>query len=195
MRDKEQFIEIFNSSIRRDGADKLMEWLEKSDFFTAPASTRFHGNYEGGLCKHSLNVYKELKRHLALLDQPENISEETVAVVSLLHDLCKVNFYKRGTKNVKDDSGVWTKKETWEIEEKFPCGEHADKSIILIQQFMQLLPEEILAIRAHMGGFDASVRGGAYMIGNIFGRSRLAVQLHCADLTATYFLENEESNN
>ncbi len=112
---------------------------------------------------------------------------ETVAVVSLLHDICKVNFYKKGFRNVKDEeTGQWYKKEVYEIDEKFPCGEHADKSVILIQNFMHLEPEEILAIRAHMGGWDTAVKGGNAFIGKIFERSKLAVLLHLADMEATY---------
>ena len=79
--------------------------------------------------------------------------------------------------------GCWCNEE---IDEKFPCGEHADKSVILIQNFMHLEPEEILAIRAHMGGWDTAVKGGNAFIGKIFERSKLAVLLHLADMEATY---------
>lgn len=188
---RETFYEIF-SLIQREGRDELLAWLEQSDWFTAPASKRFHGCHKGGLLEHSINVYNRLK---ALLDTEEfagRYSDETIAITALLHDLCKVNFYKPSFRNVKDESGRWTQKETWEIEEKFPCGEHSDKSIIILQSFMKLQPDEILAIRAHMGGFDTSVKGGAFMIGNIFERCPLAVMLHIADLQATYL--DEEKN-
>ena len=66
MTDKEQFLDIYKTNITRDGADKLLDFLEnKSDFFTAPASTRFHGACEGGLLRHSLNVYECLVQYLA----------------------------------------------------------------------------------------------------------------------------------
>lgn len=186
-----RFTSIFQSSITRDGSGSLLEWLQESDFFIAPASTVFHGNYEGGLLEHSLNVYDALKERLKH-DRFSDYSEETVAVVALLHDLCKVNFYKKGTRNVKVD-GAWTTKEVYEIDEKFPCGDHADKSIIILQNFIKLDPEEILAIRGHMGGFDNAVKGGGRFLSGIFERSRLAVHLHLADMEATYLMENKKN--
>lgn len=187
---KDRFLNIYRDSVKRDGAEKLLEWLQESDFFTAPASTRFHGGYEGGLLKHSLNVYDCLIKNLEVAGLPYHYPKETVAIVSLLHDICKVNFYKKGYRNVKDDeTGQWYKKEVYEVDEKFPCGEHADKSIIIIQNFIHLEPEEILAIRAHMGGWDTAVKGGNAFIGKIFEQSKLAVLLHLADMQATYLLE------
>lgn len=189
---KERFLELYHTYITRDGADELLKWLESSDFFTAPASTRFHGCHEGGLLQHSLNVYDCLVNCVAAAGLTEEISVESVALTALLHDLCKVNFYKKGFRNVKDEeTGQWHKKETYEIDEKFPCGEHADKSIIIIQSFMRLAPDEILAIRAHMGGWDTAVKGGNGFIGKIFERSKLALLLHFADMAATYLLEGE----
>lgn len=187
---KEEFLMYYNALIRREGADALLAWLEKSDFFTAPASTRFHGSYEGGLLEHSINVYRCLLKLVQSLDMAEMYPPETLAIVSLLHDVCKVNFYKKGTRNVKVD-GQWTVKEVFEIDEKFPCG-HGEKSVIILQNFIRLTADEIYAIRAHMGGFDTSVKGGDYFIGNIFERSPLAVLVHLADISATYLLEQKE---
>ena len=187
MNDEETFLNLCKTEIHRDGIQDLTDWLKKSDFFTAPASTKFHGNFEGGLCKHSLNVAQMLSDLCTL--QNLSFNRESVFIVSLFHDLCKVNFYKKGFRNIKDENGCWITKEFWEIDEKFPCGEHADKSIILLQQYMKLSPEEIFAIRAHMGGFDTCVKGGSFLIGKIFEKSRLAVLLHCADIMATYLLE------
>lgn len=185
-----QFLEIYNESIKRDGAEDLLKWLSESDFFVAPASTRFHGSHEGGLLTHSLNVYHCLKEIVEQAGLQETYSPETIAISALLHDICKVNFYKKGTRNVKDEeTGQWYKKEVYEIDEKFPCGEHADKSIIIIQNFIHLEPEEILAIRAHMGGWDTAVKGGNGFVGKIFERSKLAVFLHFADMAATYLME------
>ena len=181
---KERFKEIFQNSITRDGADNLLKWLESADFFTAPASTKYHGAYEGGLLEHSLNVYDVLSG----MPEAEHFSTETIAIVSLLHDLCKVNFYKTGTRNVKEN-GQWIEKTFYEISEKFPCG-HGEKSVIILQNFMKLESDEIFAIRAHMGGFDTSVKGGDYFIGKIFESCPLAILLHIADLKATYLLEN-----
>lgn len=184
---KERFLALYKEYITRDGADDLMEWLTTSDFFVAPASTKFHGSHAGGLLEHSLNVYDCLVEELDILDIKDNYSAETVALVSLLHDICKVNFYKKGTRNVKEN-GQWVTKEVYEIDEKFPCG-HGEKSVIILQNFMNLSAEEIFAIRAHMGGFDTSVKGGDYFISKIFERSKLSVLLHLADMKATYLLE------
>ena len=93
---KEEFCEIFRSQISRPGAEKLLTWLEGTDFFTAPASTRFHGACEQGLVMHSLNVYRALMEQLE-----EGDSAESFAICALLHDLCKANFYSEGTKNQK----------------------------------------------------------------------------------------------
>lgn len=187
---KAQFLAIYNENIQRDGADDLLKWLSESDFFVAPASTRFHGSHEGGLLEHSLNVYHCLKEIVQQAGLQDTYSPETIAISALLHDVCKVNFYKKGFRNAKDEeSGQWYKKEVYEIDEKFPCGEHADKSIIIIQNFIHLEPEEILAIRAHMGGWDTAVKGGNGFVGKIFERSKLAVFLHFADMAATYLME------
>lgn len=188
---KDRFMEIYKSSVSREGASDFLEWLESTDFFVAPASTRFHGNHEGGLLQHSLNVYDCLNEEVANAGLQEVYSAETIAIASLLHDICKVNFYKKGFRNAKDEeTGQWYKKEVYEIDEKFPCGDHADKSIIILQNFMRLTAEEILAIRAHMGGWDNAVKGGNGFVGKIFERSKLAVLLHVADIKATYFMES-----
>jgi len=187
---KNRFLSIYKELVTRDGADAFLTWLDESDFFVAPASTRFHGCHEEGLLEHSLNVYDCLKKNVERANLQDTYSPETIAVVSLLHDICKVNYYKKGFRNVKnDETGQWYKKEVYEVDEKFPCGEHADKSIIIIQNFMRLEPEEILAIRAHMGGWDTAVKGGNAFVGKIFDRSKLAVLLHLADMEATYLLE------
>ena len=184
---RERFISIFKDKVSRDGAHELLKWLEDSDFFVAPASTKYHGSYEGGLVEHSLNVYDCLVGELRQEGLSELYSDETVAIVSLLHDVCKTNFYKKGARNVKEN-GQWVTKEVFEIDEKFPCG-HGEKSIIILQNFIHMNADEIYAIRAHMGGFDTSVKGGDYFIGKIFEKSKLALLLHLADMKATYLLE------
>lgn len=191
MTNKQEFIDICHRDIRRQGIEDLLAWLEKSDFYTAPASTKYHGCHEGGLLKHSLNVYDALCNLLQL--HHIDVGAETTAIVALFHDACKINFYRKGKRNIKDEDGHWIEKTVYEIDEKFPCGDHADKSIILIQQYMKLTPDEIFAIRAHMGGFDTSVKAGSYFIGKIFEASPLAVCLHLADMTATYLYENENN--
>lgn len=184
---KERFLLIYKEHIHRDGSDALLDWLLSTDFFTAPASTRYHGSYSGGLLAHSLNVYDCLLKEIESSELQEVYSQETIALIALFHDACKCNFYKKGTRNVKEN-GQWVTKDTFEIDEKFPCG-HGEKSVIILQNFIKLSAEEIFAIRAHMGGFDASVKGGEYFIGKIFERSKLALLLHIADMKATYVCE------
>ena len=157
-----------------------------ADFFSAPASTRFHGACDGGLCAHSLNVYRVLH---GTFFTPDEDSEETFAICALLHDLCKANFYKKGTRNVKNEAtGQWEKVPSYSVEDMFPYG-HGEKSVFLIERFMKLKVEEAVAIRWHMGGFDDAVRGGSFALSGAFEKYPLAVKLHIADLEATYLLE------
>jgi hypothetical protein len=189
---KERFLKICEEHIKRDGLAELLKWLSDADFFTAPASTKYHGSHEGGLLEHSLNVYDCLMRSVELHNLQETYSSETVAIVSLFHDICKVNFYVKGTRNVKEN-GQWVQKDIYEVDEKFPCG-HGEKSVIILQNFMRLSADEILSIRAHMGGFDGSVKAGEFFIGKIFERCKLALLLHMADMEATYLLEQRTKN-
>ena len=189
---KEEFIEIYKKNITRDGADRLLSHLlsPASDFFTAPASTRFHGSYEGGLCEHSVNVYECLKEYLER-DRVRELygieaSAETVAVVALLHDLCKMNFYKKSFRNVKDENGVWNRVPTFEIDDKLPYG-HGEKSVYIISGFMRLSREEAFAIRYHMG---FSGNEDPRNVGSAFEMFPLAFALSTADMEATYFLES-----
>ncbi len=188
---KEEFISLYQSRITREGADKLLEYLDspQSDFFSAPASTRFHGSYEGGLLEHSLNVYYCLYDYLNRdrVKEMYNIScsEETIAIVSLLHDLCKVNCYVKGTRNVKDKNGVWQTVPTFEYQDDLPYG-HGEKSVYIISGFMRLSREEAFAIRYHMGFSGTDPQNN---VGAAFEKYPLAFALSTADMEATYFLE------
>lgn len=183
---KTEFIEVFKREILREGADKLLQWLLSTDFFAAPASTRYHLACEGGLCEHSLGVWRRLTNNAELSD----ISPETLAVCGLLHDLCKVDFYKTSTRNVKNEvTGAWEKKPFYQVEDTLPYG-HGEKSVYIISGFMRLSREEAMAIRWHMGGFDDSVKAGSFTMGEAFARFPLAVQMHVADLQATYLDEH-----
>ena len=184
---KKRFIEIC-ATINRPGMEDLMAWLERSDFYTAPASTRFHGNYTGGLLEHSLNVYDKLSGFVARYPELE-ISPETVAVTALFHDLTKVNYYTISSRNVKDDvTGAWHKEPFYKTEDRLPLG-HGEKSVIILQSFIKLTRDEIFAIRWHMGSFDCAVKGGDYSMGNAFETCPLAVMTHLADMEATYLVE------
>ncbi len=187
---KEEFIEIYNKYITRRGADKLLEWIEKTDFFTAPASTKYHGACECGLVMHSLNVYKVLRERYF---EEGTDSEESFALCALLHDFCKANFYTVSVRNQKDPkTGEWKQVPFYAVDDKFPYG-HGEKSVFLIERCVKLSLEEAMAIRWHMGGFDESVKGGSFALSKAFGDYPLAVKLHLADLEATYLLEKGTS--
>lgn len=184
---KKRFVEIC-ATTNRPGMEDLMAWLERSNFYTAPASTRFHGNYTGGLLEHSLNVYDKLSGFVARYPELE-ISPETVAVTALFHDLTKVNYYTVSSRNVKDDvTGAWHKEPFYKTEDRLPLG-HGEKSVIILQSFIKLTRDEIVAIRWHMGSFDCAVKGGDYGMGNAFETYPLAVMTHLADMEATYLVE------
>ena len=158
--EKDTFKKIYQEHIQRKGADKLLTWLEGSDFFTAPASTRFHGAPEERLVEHSVHVYQSLKAmceaERAFNHRFEMPSEETGAIVGLLHDLCKVNFYSVEMRNRKNDRGVWEKYPFYVVNDQFPYG-HGVKSVFIVSSFMQPTRQESMAISWHMGGLDASV--------------------------------------
>ena len=196
---KETFIQIYRDNIRREGADALLDYLEhKSDFFTAPAPARYHGACAGGLCAHSVNVYQCLKAYLERERVREvygvECSEESAAIVSLLHDVCKTGCYKKSFRNVKNDTtGQWERVPTFTFSDPLPYG-HGEKSVYLIEHFMRLKTDEAIAIRWHMGGFDDAVRGGSYAVSDAYNRYPLAVKLHTADLIATYLMEQGTSS-
>ena len=194
MSGKAEFIEIFKDHIHREGADALLDYLEnKSDFFTCPASTKFHGAYAGGLCDHSLNVYHCLVDYLARERVTElyglEVEAESVAIAALLHDLCKVGCYKAGTRNVKNDAtGVWEKVPTFYFDDPMPYG-HGEKSVYIISGFMKLTRQEAMAIRWHMG---FSGQEDARLVGQALEQYPLALALRVADMEATYFLEGKD---
>lgn len=194
MTEREEFISIFTENIKREGADKLLDFLEnKSDFFTAPASTRYHNAFEGGLLRHSLNVYKCLVAYLErgrVKDMYKlEASAETAAIVALLHDLCKVNIYRVSYRNSKNDkTGQWEKVPYYEIHDNLPYG-HGEKSVYMISGFMRLTREEAMAIRWHMGFSGAEDKN---TIGRALEKYPLAFALSVADMEASYFLEGSE---
>ena len=190
---KEEFIEIFKQNITRPGADALLDYLEnKSDFFTAPASARYHSAYEGGLCEHSVNVYHCLVDYLSRPRVQElyglEYTDESIAIVSLLHDLCKIGCYKQGTRNVKDANGKWQSVPTYTFDDPLPYG-HGEKSVYIANGFIRLSREEAMAIRWHMG---FSGPEDNRMVGQALTKYPLAFALSTADMEASYFLENEE---
>ena len=178
---------ILCKTIKREGVDELLKWLEENDFYTCPASSRFHGAFPGGLLQHSLNVYDELKRLLNAYPEIE-IPEESVIIAALFHDLCKVNFYIPEKRNRKNEHGQWESYDAYTIKEKFCYGGHGSKSVFLVQHFMKLTPEEAVAINCHMGAFSENPRD----VGNAYEKFPFAWILHVADEAATYMQESKE---
>lgn len=197
MTNKERFIDIYTTHIKREGADKLLDYLTGPgcDFFSAPASTRYHNAWEGGLCAHSLNVYDCLCDYLERTAAKEKFGllypAESVAIAALLHDLCKTNVYKCSTRNVKDESGRWKTVPYYEFDDQLPYG-HGEKSVYIISGYMKLTREEAFAIRYHMGfSEESNVRN----VGAAFEKFPLAVALSIADTEATFFVENEKKQS
>lgn len=194
MNPREEFCRIFRENIHREGSKELLDFLQSpmSDFFTAPASTRYHGSYKGGLVEHSLNVYYCLKDYLSRERVREiykiDCPQESIAITGLLHDICKINTYKPGKRNVKDENGVWKEVDTYEFDDDLPYG-HGEKSVYIISGFMKLSREEAFAIRYHMGfSGDEDKRN----IGKAFTMFPLVFALCTADMEATYFMEKNQ---
>ena len=179
---EEQFIELLRSTIR-EGIENLIDFLKKSDFFKAPASTRFHGSYEKGLMEHSMKVYEILKHKVETSFVPINIPQESLIIIALLHDICKTNFYKVDYRNAKNALGVWEKVPYYAVEDTIPYG-HGEKSVMMITEYIKLTPEEKYAIRWHMGYTEPKELYGT--LGQAFLKYPFALLLHEADLEATY---------
>lgn len=195
---RNEFKNEFLKRIKRPGADKLLDWLENtSDFFEAPASTRYHLAVPGGLCQHSFNVYTRLieefiqEKRRYTTDPIVSLTDaeyERIAICALLHDVCKADFYTVELRNKKDENGKWISYPAYSIDDQCPFG-HGEKSVYIISAFMKLSREEALAIRWHMGGFDESVKGGSTAQSQAFNKYTLCTLLHIADLKAAYIDE------
>lgn len=176
------------SMIRRPGIDELLKYLSRTDFYTAPASTKYHGAWEGGLCQHSLDVYEEMKRLAkaypelqAYAEKQKLPLEESMAIVSLFHDVCKINFYKPETRNRKNRDGVWESYTSYGVKERFAYGGHGSKSVFIIQYYIKLEPAEAVAVNCHMGIGD-----GRDHISEAYADNLLAWMLHVADEAACF---------
>ena len=189
---KDKFVTIYKENITRPGSDRLLDYLlsDGSDFFTAPASTRYHGAYEGGLCEHSINVYECMKDYLERERVKDtyklDYSDETIALVALLHDLCKINLYRTSYRNAKNEMGVWEKVPYYTIDDTIPYG-HGEKSVMMISEYIKLTVEEKYAIRWHMGFTEPKEMYST--IGQAYKKYPIALLLHEADLETTYFYD------
>ena len=191
MTNQERFMQILQEKITREGSDKLLDFLVKSDFFTAPASTRYHLACEGGLLQHSLNVYDCL---VDILNRPRmkelygvEYSDESIAIAGLLHDICKVNFYKTSYRNVKDENGKWVSAPYYTIEDHLPYG-HGEKSVYIVSGFMRLTRDEAFAIRYHMGFSGTEDTNN---VGRALEMFPLAYAVCCADMEAAFLMEGK----
>lgn len=204
----QRFEELLNS-VKRDGTDKLMRYIRNStDFYKAPASTKFHLACEGGLLQHSLNVYDCLvakRNNPVWKDVLKDIPDDSLILIALLHDLCKANFYAEGTKNQKtydpekvkaaenwqvkhDAQGdfIWETVKTYQVDDQLPLG-HGEKSVMLIQCYIRLTMQEVMAIRWHMGFSEAKENWN--MLGSAMEKYPIVLAIHEADLEASKLLE------
>lgn len=185
-----EFLEIYQKYVLRDGAVPFYEWLVGSDFFTAPASTKYHGAHAGGLCEHSINVFDEIVRLLKAYPEIKTTGE-TAAIISLLHDVCKIGCYKTEMRNAKEN-GAWVQKPYYTFNEDFSYGGHGSKSVFLIERFMRLTEEEAVAINCHMSSWDAVPHD--WSISNAYQKYPLAWLLHVADESASFIKEAKNAN-
>ena len=170
----------------------LLDYLRKTDFYTAPASTRFHGAFEGGLSQHSLDVYDWAVKLAPIFGI--NVGEGSIAIAAICHDLCKVNLYKAGIRN-KKVNGTWVQVPCYEYDEKESYGGHGSKSAIIAMQLFEgtLTYDEATAINCHMGFSDCGPNGVS-SIGNAYNACPLAYLIHVADEAATYITKRYEEN-
>lgn len=197
---KERYINMCRENIQREGLENVLSYLEKTDFFVAPSSSNYHLNEEGGLCKHSMNVFEtacniyETIAAGAIKDGKSpftaEVSKESIAIATLFHDLCKVKLYHKAEKWKKDENGRWQSYTGYEIKDDFPLG-HGEKSCLMLNWYMRLKPEEMLAIRWHMGLYDMGENGSSqrYAFYGALDKSPLVSIVHAADFLASRLLE------
>lgn len=192
MENAKNFNDLAKATIHRKGIDELLEWLDSTDFFEAPASTKYHGAFAGGLCQHSMNVQKRLLE-LAEMYCPEQLHDpdakkvaafkESISIVALFHDVCKAGCYKVSMRNVKNADGQWERVPFFMWNEDDCFGGHGSKSVYLVQRFMPLSFEEAAAINSHMGFADQT---NISSVSSAYEKNVLAWMLHVADEAATY---------
>ena len=183
---KEEFLKLLRST-KRDGIEDVINFLEKTDFFQAPASTRYHGNYEGGLLEHSMKVYEIFKEKVKTACIDTKTPEESLIIMALLHDICKVNYYKVDYRNAKNQTtGEWERVPYYTIDDTIPYG-HGEKSVMMLTEYIKLTNEEKYAIRWHMGFTEPKENYQALSVA--LKKYPITLLLHEADLEATYFFD------
>lgn len=193
---RKKYLDLVNSITRDFDKNRLIGWLDRgSDFFIAPASTKYHGAYEGGLCEHSLNVYHVLVKLIeatkSLKPDLPDFDSDTIKIVALCHDLSKANFYEKYWRNVKNqDSGKWEQLQEYKVrDERFIFGNHEQNAEYIARSLIPLTQEESVAILHHMGGlgYDSAKTD----VSEVFDAYPLAALLHAADLMSCYVLEGK----
>lgn len=198
---KQRFLDYCHQYIQRKGIVELLDYLEnKTDFFTAPSSTKFHLNVPGGLCQHSINVFEaaiRINEHLLLPKQqagqclfPDPLNPESIAIAALFHDVCKCGLYHETEKWKKDDQNRWVSYRGYEVNDEFPFG-HGEKSCHITGHYLRLTKEELLAIRWHMGMYDVGENGSSsrYAFYNACDLSPLVILLQMADMSCSHWFE------
>lgn len=190
------------AKVKRPGIDKLMAYIRKSDFYTAPASTHYHLSCEGGLLQHSLNVLDAMRGLLTKRDDGKwdyrvathtvaTLTDESVILIALLHDLCKTYFYSTSLRNAKNEqTGKWEKVPFYTVDDKMPLG-HGCKSAMLAKTYINLTNDEMYAIWWHMGFTDTDDR---MSLGNAIEKYPVVWATHTADIMASNFMEDKGGN-
>ena len=191
------------AKVQRPGMDKLLEYIQKSDFYKAPASTKYHLAAPGGLLQHSLNVLDALRGLLSWRSDGvweyraagkvvDTIPDDSVIMMALLHDICKTHFYGTSTRNVKNDTtGRWEKVPFYTVNDMMPLG-HGPKSAMIIKQYTTLTSQEMYAIWHHMG-FNGNYENDT-AVGKSIEMYPAVLALQTADMMASKFMEDEKAN-
>ena len=192
-----QRVELFEELLRstgREGIEQTITSLRESDFYTAPASTKYHNNSLGGLLMHSLLVYAvaveiyEGIKHVSPMSL-DNTKEESLILSALLHDVCKIGVYEKESKWVRDGNGEWVSQEVYVFKDMFPYG-HGEKSVLYLTSWgLKMLPSEMLAIRWHMGYWGGLDRTSEMNIRDAINACPLVSIIANADTTSALIIE------
>lgn len=174
----EQRLLLFDTLMRDIIDEEFRQYLIDNGFFTAPASTKFHGSYEGGLFDHSFNVAMSLLELTTKLDLTWSRLTSPL-IVGMFHDLCKIDQYLFNAE---------TKTYIWSNSQKL-LG-HGDKSVKLLLEHMELTQEEINCIEQHMGAFTNKEEWSRYT--TAIQSYPNVLYTHMADMIASHIIEVDE---